>query len=72
MLIYKIVSRALWRTAEATGQFRGAPVDSADGFIHFSNLDQLAETAAKHFAQQDDLLLIEVEADDLGDNVDLF
>lgn len=66
MLIYKIVPRALWRTAEATGQFRGAPVDLADGFIHFSNLDQLAETAAKHFAEQDDLLLIEVEADDLG------
>lgn len=57
-LIYKICPEALWREAEAAGLFRGAPVDLADGFIHFSTGAQVRETAARHFAGQDDLLLI--------------
>lgn len=44
----------------------GAPVDLADGFIHFSTASQLVETAAKHFAGQTDLLLIAVDAGQLG------
>ncbi len=65
-LVYKICPRALWREAEALGRFTGAPVDRADGFIHFSTAAQVAETAARHFAGQDDLLLVACEADDLG------
>ncbi len=67
MLIYKICDRALWAEAEAAGQLIGAPVDLADGFIHFSSAEQVRETAEKHFVGQDDLLLVAVEADDLGD-----
>lgn len=59
-LIYKIVPRALWQAAEAAGRFDGAPVDTQDGFIHFSTAAQLAETAARHFAGQDDLRLVAV------------
>ncbi len=66
-LIYKIAPRALWREAEAKGAFAGAPVDLADGYIHFSTAAQVRETAAKHFAGQDDLLLIAVEPERLGD-----
>lgn len=65
-LIYKIVPAALWRVAEAEGVFLGAPVDLADGFIHFSTADQVAETAAKHFAGEDDLLLVAVNSAALG------
>jgi uncharacterized protein (DUF952 family) len=65
-LIYKICSAALWREAEEKGRFEGAPVDLADGYIHFSTGTQLAETAAKHFAGQDGLLLIAVEDSRLG------
>lgn len=57
-LIYKICPEALWREAEAEGLFQGAPVDLADGFIHFSTGSQVRETAARHFAGQDGLLLI--------------
>lgn len=64
-LIYKICPRALWREAEALGRFTGAPVDRADGFIHFSTAAQVRETAARHFAGQDDLLLVAVEAEAL-------
>lgn len=64
--IYKIVPSSLWSEAEKAGRFSGAPVDHADGFIHFSAVDQLRETAAKHFAGQSDLLLVTVEAEALG------
>ncbi|WP_153020070.1 DUF952 domain-containing protein [Paramesorhizobium deserti] len=65
--IYKIAPRALWRAAEKAGTFTGAPVDIADGFIHFSTAEQVRETAAKHFAGQDDLLLVAIDAERLGD-----
>lgn len=65
-LIYKICERALWREAERAGAFRGAPVDERDGYIHFSAADQVAETAAKYFAGQTDLVLIAIEAAALG------
>ena len=66
MLIYKIIPEKPWRDAEAAGHFVGAPVDRADGFIHFSTAAQAIETAAKHFGGQADLLLVAVEADALS------
>lgn len=60
--IYKICPHPLWRDAEQTGVFRGMAVDHQDGFIHFSTADQVAETARRHFAGQDDLVLVAVDA----------
>lgn len=65
-IIYKISDAALWRTAEQAGAFHGAPVDLADGYIHFSTAAQVKETAARHFAGAADLLLIAVDGDALG------
>jgi uncharacterized protein (DUF952 family) len=65
--VYKISPRAAWRAAEAAGVFSGAPVDAADGFIHFSAAHQARETARKHFAGQADLVLVGVDADALGE-----
>jgi len=67
--IYKICPAALWRAAERAGVFPGSEVDGRDGFIHFSTATQAAETAAKHFAGRDDLLLVAVDADALGDRL---
>ncbi|WP_139793113.1 DUF952 domain-containing protein [Ensifer aridi] len=67
--IYKIVPALLWHEARRTGEFAGAPVDLADGFIHFSTADQVVETAARHFEGQDDLLLVAVDAEALGDKL---
>lgn len=64
--IYKICPRTLWREAEKAGLFSGAPVDVADGFIHFSTAGQVRETAGKHFSGQNDLLLIAVDGERLG------
>ena len=68
-VIYKICPTPLWREAERNGVFAGAPVDTADGFIHFSTSAQVAETAAKHFAGARDLLLVRVDAEKLGDRL---
>ena len=65
--IYKILPASLWDEAKSAGVFRGAPVDLADGYIHFSTAEQAAETAAKHFAGQHDLMLLHVDANGLGD-----
>lgn len=64
--IYKIVPQSLWREAEARGYFLGSPVDLTDGYIHFSTREQAAETAAKHFAGQPDLLLVAIDTSPLG------
>ena len=64
--IYKICPAALWREAESAGAFRGFAVDLRDGFIHFSSAAQVAETAAKHFAGANDLVLLHVDAGRLG------
>jgi uncharacterized protein (DUF952 family) len=64
--IYKICSAELWRDAQRVGRFGGAPVDLADGFIHFSTAAQVAETAAMHFAGAADQVLVAVDAGLLG------
>jgi uncharacterized protein (DUF952 family) len=64
--IYKILSRAEWDAARRAGVFAGSAVDLADGFIHFSTAAQAAETARRHFAGQGDLVVLEIEAGDLG------
>jgi uncharacterized protein (DUF952 family) len=66
VLVYKICPRTLWNEAEHDGVFRGAPVDHADGFIHFSTAAQVHETAARHFAGAADLVLVAIEAEGLG------
>jgi len=64
-LIYKICEQTAWREAESAGAYAGSAVDRRDGFIHFSTAAQLAETAAKHFAGQADLMLVAVDGDRL-------
>ncbi|QTL02818.1 DUF952 domain-containing protein [Aquabacter sp. L1I39] len=68
-VVFKITPAAPWALAEAAGRFEGAPVDLADGYIHFSTADQVVETAAKHFAGQADLLLVAVDATLLGEGL---
>jgi uncharacterized protein (DUF952 family) len=67
--IYKLCPRSLWRQAEAEGRFGGAPIDLADGYIHFSSREQVRETAARYFAGVRDLLLIAVDPEPLGDKL---
>ncbi len=65
--VYKILPRGEWAEAQARGDYGGAPIDRADGFIHLSAADQVAETLRLHFAGQADLVVVGFETDDLGD-----
>ena len=67
MLIYKIFRSPEWVDLRAQGTSRGAPVDLADGYVHFSTAAQAPETAARHFAGEDGLMLLAVETDRLGE-----
>lgn len=66
MFIYKILRAEDFAALDRDGETAGAPVDVADGYIHFSTAAQAAETAARHFAGADDLVLAAVEAGPLG------
>ncbi len=66
MMIYKILRRPEWDAFRAAGQTAGAPVDLADGYIHFSTSAQVVETAARHFATETNLVLVAVDPDRLG------
>ena len=66
-MIYKIFRRDEWEVLSSVGQTDGAPIDLADGFIHFSTAAQVRETAAKHFADADGLWLAAIDDGALGD-----
>ncbi|MEE9347314.1 MAG: DUF952 domain-containing protein [Robiginitomaculum sp.] len=60
--LYKILRPEQWREFQARGLFTGAPVDIADGYIHFSTGEQARETAAKHFADCERIVLLKVDS----------
>ena len=64
--IYHMCRRAEWDAAVKAGAYHGSSQDIADGFIHFSGAEQIVESAAKHRAGQDGLVLIAADSDRLG------
>ena len=58
---FKILTATQWARWQADGTFTGAPVDEADGYIHLSAADQVADTLARHFAGQQDLVVAEID-----------
>ena len=63
---YKVLTAPQMADLLAQGQFAGAPIDLADGYIHLSSAAQLTETVDKHFAGQTDLYVAAVDLDRLG------
>lgn len=67
MMIHKVLRADEWRQFQAEHRTEGAPVDLADGYIHFSTSAQLAGTLSRHFADEDNLVLVSCDAATLGD-----
>jgi len=67
MLIYKIFRSNEWQALRRDGSTTGAPVDVADGYVHFSTAAQVEETAAKYFAGAEGLMLVAVDATAAGE-----
>ena len=69
-LIFHVCKKADWDTALASGQpYLGSGDDLRDGFIHFSDAEQLKESVAKHRAGQSGLLLLAVDPARLGSDL---
>jgi len=69
MLIYKIFRADEWQQLQDNGETDGAPIDVTDGYIHFSTAETVRETAAKHFANEEDLVILAVETGTIGDEL---
>lgn len=67
MYIYKILRQSEWDSLQALGETAGAPIDLQDGYIHFSTAEQASETATKHFAGVEGLMLLASDPDTFQD-----
>jgi uncharacterized protein (DUF952 family) len=65
-MVYHMCPAEAWEAAKQSGVYRGTEDDCRDGFIHFSTAEQIAESARRHRAGQNGLLLIAVEDMRLG------
>lgn len=68
-IAYKVLTSEQLGILERDGTFEGAPIDLQDGYIHLSTADQLVGTIEKHFAGQDDLEIVAVDLEALGEVV---
>jgi len=66
MLIYKILRAEEWAELRANGVTAGAPIDLADGYIHFSTGAQVAQTCQKYFDGAQGLHLLVLDSEDFG------
>ncbi len=65
--IFHICRRDDWSAAERVGAYHGSAQDKADEFIHFSDAARIVESAARHRAGQQGLVLVAVDPKRLGD-----
>ncbi len=68
-IIYHMCRLAEWQAAVAADAYPGSSQDQSDGFIHFSTGSQVEESARRHRAGQDGLVLLAVDAATLGDGL---
>jgi uncharacterized protein (DUF952 family) len=68
-IAYKIETGEVWAQAVRDGVYLGSALDLADGFIHLSGADTVAETLRLYFAGRDDLVLVAVDLARLGSTV---
>lgn len=61
MAYYKILRASEWVDLAARGRFAGSLVDLRDGYIHLSTADQAQETAERHFAGEEGLVLLTLD-----------
>ena len=60
--VFKVIEKEEWLKAKEDGIFYGSSKDINDGYIHFSEEDQVEETLKKHFPNKENLVLLRVNA----------
>jgi len=64
-MIYKVLTAEQLAEVEGGGLMQ-APVDIADGYVHFSTSKQVQETLSKWFKGQTGCVLVSVDSKDFG------
>jgi uncharacterized protein (DUF952 family) len=64
---YRICAATDWATTTTTGQLPLSPADQRDGFVHMSTASQVAGTLKRFYAGREDLVLLSICVDRLGD-----
>ena len=67
--VYRVLRAVEWDALQATGLYRGNATDVRDGFIHLSLRDQVAGTLERHFAGETGLVVVEIDAAQLGERL---
>ena len=60
--IFKVINKEEWQKAKQSGTYLGSDKDKKDGYIHFSEDDQVLETLKKHYPNKENLVLLKVNA----------
>ena len=60
--IFKVLDKEEWQKAKQTGTYEGSKKDIEDGYIHFSEQDQVEETLKRHYLKVENLVLLKVNA----------
>ena len=58
--IFKILDKEEWNYAKKEGLFSGSSKDINDGYIHFSEEEQVQETLKKYYYKKENLILLKV------------
>ena len=56
--IFKVIDKDEWLKAKQSGTYGGSEKDLKDGYIHFSEEDQVEETLNKHYPKKENLVLL--------------
>lgn len=64
-VIFHICPEEDWQSSEITGVYAGSSLARADGYLHFSVREQLAESFSRHFPGPEGLVILIVRMNDL-------
>ena len=60
--IFKVIDKEEWQKAKKSKTYGGSDKDKKDGYIHFSDEDQVPETLEKYYPNKENLVLLKVNA----------
>ena len=58
--VFKIIEKNEWKKAKKLGIYSGSTEDIEDGYIHFSEEQQVMETLNKYYKDKENLILLKV------------
>ena len=58
--IFKVIDKDEWQKAKQSGIYGGSEKDIKDGYIHFSEEQQVKETLNKYYKDKENLILLKV------------